>query len=83
MQYLPIHFDTRGASILIVGGGPAAEAKLRTLLKTEADLIVVAQEISAEITRWADQGKLQHFDRGFKAVDLDGVSLVYLSLIHI
>ena len=77
MQYLPIHFDTRGASILIVGGGPAAEAKLRTLLKTEADLIVVAQEISAEITRWADQGKLQHVDRGFKAVDLDGVSLVY------
>jgi len=34
MQYLPIHFDTRGAAILIVGGGPAAEAKLRTLLKT-------------------------------------------------
>ncbi len=77
MQYLPIHFDTRGATILIVGGGPAAEAKLRTLLKTEAILRVVAEEISPEITRWAEQGKLQHEDRPFKATDLDGVSLLY------
>ena len=77
MQYLPIHFDTRGASILIVGGGPAAEAKLRTLLNTEADLTVIAQEISAEITRWAEQRKLHHLGRRFTASDLDGVSLVY------
>ena len=77
MQYLPIHFDTRGASILIVGGGPAAEAKLRTLLKTEAVLCVVAEGISPEIGRWAEQGKLQHIARGFKSSDMDGVSLVY------
>ena len=77
MQYLPIHFDTRGASILIIGGGPAAEAKLRTLLKTEAELCVVADEISPEITRWADQSKLQHISRDFTPADLDGVSLVY------
>ena len=77
MQYLPIHFDTRGASILIVGGGPAAEAKLRTLLKTEAKLIVIAAEISPEISRWAGQDKLQHVNRDFKESDLEGVSLVY------
>ena len=77
MQYLPIHFDTRGVSILIVGGGPAAEAKLRTLLKTEAELIVVAEDISAEIARWSVQGKIRIIQRGFKANDLDGVSLVY------
>ncbi len=77
MQYLPIHFDTRGASILIVGGGPAAEAKLRTLLKTEAELRVIAEDISPEIIRWAKQGKLKHIARGFDAADLDDVSLVY------
>ena len=77
MQYLPIHFDTRGASILIVGGGAAAEAKLRTLLKTEADLLVVAPEVSSEIERWASQGKIQHVARDFEVTDLDGVSLVY------
>ena len=77
MQYLPIHFDTRGASILIVGGGPAAEAKLRTLLKTEAELRVVAKEISPEISRWVSQGKLKHISREFEFSDFDGASLVY------
>jgi len=77
MQYLPIHFDTRGASILIIGGGPAAEAKLRTLLKTEAKLTVVAVDISAEIARWSAQGKLSVMQRDFQPKDLDGTSLVY------
>ena len=77
MQYLPIHFDTRGASILIIGGGPAAEAKLRTLLKTEAQLRVVADKISPEISRWAKQGKVHHIARDFEPADMDGVSLVY------
>ena len=77
MQYLPIHFDTRGISILIVGGGAAAEAKLRTLLKTEAKLIVVADEIGPELERWASDGKIEHARRDFTQSDLDGVSLVY------
>lgn len=77
MQYLPIHFDTRGVSILIVGGGPAAEAKLRTLLKTEARLIVIAKDIGPELMRWAANGKIHHSKRDFVESDLDGVSLVY------
>jgi len=77
MQYLPIHFDTRGTTILIIGGGPAAEAKLRTLLKTEAKLIVVAEEIGPELMRWASDGKIHHASRNFTESDLDGVSLVY------
>lgn len=77
MQYLPIHFDTRGASVLIVGGGPAAEAKLRTLLKTEAILRVVSPKVSAEIARWESQGKLHHIPRDFVPTDFDGASLVY------
>lgn len=77
MQYLPIHFDTRGVSILIVGGGPAAEAKLRTLLKTEARLIVVSEDIGPELIRWAADGKIHYFKRNFIESDLEGVSLVY------
>jgi len=77
MQYLPIHFDTRGVTILVVGGGPAAEAKLRTLLKTEARLLVVDTEVGPEVARWAEAGKLQWVKRDYKPSDLDGVSLVY------
>ncbi|GGX58922.1 siroheme synthase 3 [Litorimonas cladophorae] len=77
MQYLPIHFDTRGANILVVGGGPAAEAKLRTLLKTEANLIVVDTSVGPEVSRWASQGKLNWEKRDYRESDLDGASLVY------
>jgi uroporphyrin-III C-methyltransferase/precorrin-2 dehydrogenase/sirohydrochlorin ferrochelatase len=77
MQYLPIHFDTRGVTILVVGAGPAAEAKLRTLLKTEAKLVVVSEDMSPEISRWAEQGKVKHEARAFIESDLNDVSLVY------
>jgi len=77
MQYLPIHFDTRGATILIIGGGPAAEAKLRTLLKTEAVLRVIDTEIGPELQRWANEGKIDWVEREYDSADLDGVSLVY------
>lgn len=77
MQYLPIHFDTRGVTVLVIGGQAAAEAKLRTLLKTEANLVVVAEDVSPEIVRWASLEKLRHKPRDFKPSDLEGVSLVY------
>lgn len=77
MQYLPIHFDTRGITILVVGGGPAAEAKLRTLLKTEAHIKLVDTEVGPEVARWAEAGKLEWIQRDYIASDLDNVSLVY------
>ncbi len=77
MRYLPIHFDTRDAKILVVGGGPAAEAKLRTLLKTDANIVVVDTDIGPEVARWATQGKLVWEQRDFDTSDLDGASLVY------
>ena len=77
MRYLPIHFDTRNANILIVGGGAAAEAKLRSLLKTEARLTVVSPEIGPELERWSNDGKIDWQDRNYNPTDLEGVSLVY------
>ena len=77
MRYLPIHVDTKGADILIVGGEAAAEAKLRTLVKTDANLILVADSVSPEISRWIEAGKITHHARIFVPADLDGKRLVY------
>lgn len=77
MRYLPIHVDTKDARILIIGGEGAAEAKLRTLIKTDAQLSVISPEVSPEISRWAEQGLLSHTARDFQPSDLDGVRLVY------
>ena len=77
MRYLPIHVDTKDTRILIIGGEGAAEAKLRTLIKTEAELVVIAPEISPEINRWFEKGLLSWIDRDFETEDLIGVRLVY------
>jgi uroporphyrin-III C-methyltransferase/precorrin-2 dehydrogenase/sirohydrochlorin ferrochelatase len=77
MRYLPIHLDTRHRNILIVGGEGAAEAKLRTLMKTEAKLLVIAEEISSEIQKWADEGRLELAQRDVTPEDIEGAGLVY------
>ena len=62
---------------MIIGGGPAAEAKLRTLTKTEAQLLLVAPEVSLEIMRWIEQGVIDWQTRDFIESDLDNTILVY------
>lgn len=79
MRYLPIHVDTKNTQILIIGGEAAAEAKLRTLLKTEAELVLVAPLISPEIKRWADKELLSWVERDFEVADLIGIRLVYVA----
>ena len=73
MRYLPIHFDLHGKTVLVFGGGGTAEAKLRTLLKTEANLVVVSKMPGEEIGRWAEQGRLSVVTEA----DLSLATLVY------
>lgn len=77
MRYLPIHVDTAKQRILIVGGEGTAEAKLRTLVKTEAELYLVAPEVGPEITRWIEAGRINWQARDFLENDLNNVRLVY------
>jgi len=77
MRYLPIHIDTNDAQILIIGGGEAAEAKLRTLLKTEAKLVLLSPTVSPEISRWIEQGEIVWKQRDVEAKDFEAATLVY------
>lgn len=77
MRYLPIHVDTQDVLIRIFGGEGAAEAKLRSLVKTDAHLEVVSETISPEIQKWQSQGLLTWQARGFQEGDLSDVRLVY------
>jgi len=79
MRYLPVHIDMKDQTLLVVGGEGAAEAKLRTLIKTDAHIRLVAPTISAEITRWVELGKIEWLNREFEAADLTGVRLVYVA----
>ena len=60
MQHFPIYLNTAGHRVVLAGGGEAALAKLRLLLKTEARLTVFTPDAAPEIRDWAAQGKLPH-----------------------
>ncbi len=77
MRYLPIHLDTKDQTILIVGGGPAAEAKLRTLVKSEARLVVLAMDVSPEIERLHNANKIIWMKRYPEVLDFQKARLVY------
>ena len=58
MDHFPVFMAVAGRRIVLSGGGDAALAKLRLLMKTTAHLTVFAAEAAPEIHRWAAEGKL-------------------------
>ena len=76
----PIFLSLAESSVLIVGGGDMAVAKLRLLRPTGARIVVVAAAPSAEmIVAIKDAGaELRH--RDFIASDLDAVRLCFVAL---
>ncbi len=58
MKHFPVFLAISGRRIVLSGGGEAALAKLRLLLKTEAHLTVFAPDPAPEIVDWASKGRL-------------------------
>ena len=58
MKHFPIFMALEGRRVVLSGGGEAALAKLRLLLKTEARLTVFAPAPAPEIEAWAEEGRL-------------------------
>ena len=77
MNHFPIFLRTAGRRIVVAGGGAAAVAKLRLLLKTEARLTVVAPDPDPAISGWAAEGRLHLVTRHFAPGDALCAALVY------
>lgn len=58
MKHFPIFVALEGRRVVLSGGGDAALAKLRLLLKTEAHVTVFAPTPAPEILQWAAEGRL-------------------------
>ena len=79
MRFLPIHIDTENLRVLVIGGGQAAEAKLRTIMRTSAKVTVAAQSVSAEIQRWADEGRLAVVNGTIADIDWAQYQIAYIA----
>ena len=77
MQHFPIFLDTAGRRIVLAGGGDAACAKLRLLLKTQARVTVITPEPAAKIREWALARKLTLIARRFAPGDALCAALAY------
>jgi uroporphyrin-III C-methyltransferase/precorrin-2 dehydrogenase/sirohydrochlorin ferrochelatase len=77
MDHFPIFLATTGRRIVLSGGGDAALAKLRLLMKTTARLTVFAPAPAAEIVTWAATGKLTLVRRAFDHGDTICAALFY------
>ena len=69
MKHFPIFVAVEGRRIVLSGGGEEALAKLRLLLKTEANLTVVAEDAAPEIRAWALEGRLILINRAMEPGD--------------
>ena len=77
MDHFPIFLAMQDRHVVLSGGGDAALAKLRLLLKTAARITVYASDPAPEIARWAGLGKVQLHRRALRSGDARHATLFY------
>lgn len=77
MHHYPIFLAMADARVLLSGGGAAALAKLRLLMKTPARIEVYTSSPAPEIEAWARAQHVQLIRRDIQRGDLNGATLVY------
>ncbi len=60
MKAFPMFIRTTGRRVVIVGGGEQAAHKTRLMLKTDAELVLVAETLEPELQGLVDQGRAVH-----------------------
>ncbi|MCG6901763.1 MAG: siroheme synthase CysG [Rhodobacter sp.] len=77
MLHFPIFLDLDDRAVVVSGGGAAAMAKLRLLMKTGAAISVFAARPSPEISQWAADARLRLVRRALQPGDTAGATLFY------
>jgi precorrin-2 dehydrogenase/sirohydrochlorin ferrochelatase len=76
MALFPIFVKLRNRLCVVVGGGTIAESKIRSLLESEANVLVVAPDATDTIAAWAAASRVELRRKAFAPDDLAGAFLV-------
>lgn len=79
MQYFPIFLDTTDLSCLVVGAGEVAARKVELLLKTAAQITVVAPWVCDTVQRFANEEKIDLIVRPYDESDLSNKQMVFVA----
>ena len=75
LDYLPLHFNLKGQTVLVVGGGDVAYRKVELLIAAQANIRLVALEVRAQLRELI--GKKGVITTGpYDSVFIEGVVLV-------
>lgn len=72
----PVYLDLQGKCCVVVGGGLVGERKVRGLLDAQAQVVVIAPEITDGLGAWVAQKQIVWQNRPFVSDDLTGCFLV-------
>ncbi len=75
-RMLPLFFDLRGQSCVVVGGGGVAARKVASLLNVGAHVTVAAPRLCAQLEQQAADGVLRHRRENFRPAHLEEAVLV-------
>ncbi|NJD03540.1 MAG: bifunctional precorrin-2 dehydrogenase/sirohydrochlorin ferrochelatase [Ruminiclostridium sp.] len=76
MAVFPLFVDLGGKTCIVVGGGEVASRKVEILLRFDADLSIIAPEVSSSILSLEIQDKIKIFRKKYSEHDIDEAFLV-------
>lgn len=76
MDYFPVFLDAKKLNVLIVGGGNIAARKLELMLKTCANIELVALDFCERVQQLIDKHQLSTVQAAFEEEHLNGKNLV-------
>lgn len=79
MNTFPMFLQMAGRRVVILGGGEQAAQKTRLMLKTEAEIVIYAPALDAELLALANAGKIRHETGPITANCFAGTALVFVA----
>jgi precorrin-2 dehydrogenase/sirohydrochlorin ferrochelatase len=76
MTLYPVFLKLEHHKVLVVGGGNIAEQKLEGLLRSAADITVIAPTLNARIAQWQTEGRIHHIPQEYQSEMAQGYFLV-------
>jgi precorrin-2 dehydrogenase / sirohydrochlorin ferrochelatase len=76
-SYYPLFLDITNKLCVVLGGGKVAERKVAMLLRYKARVKLISPEITKNLSKRAESGKIELVGREYREGDLDGATLVF------
>ena len=75
--YFPAFVKVQGKKVVVIGGGDVAAGKLRLLMRSHADITVIAPELCDDIARMHANGKIRWESSPFVDTMINGAAMVF------